>query len=187
MLVYHNYWLYQHLNALKKRGAERRNRYVKLKVVNSRRQWDKDWSPTRIGEAEWNKQSPSPVALQARNPLVSSAKIMSSRISVWPISSLSIISGFSVDSFCFIQRETWLYLLGEIYNSFVFPRWNPGQAVSSEILNQFVGRTVTSKNPFLPSNSNWKSNKQSTHTRPLTQFSLTRCFPAQMDWSGLVC
>ena len=34
----------------------------------------------------------------------------------------------------------------EIYNSFVFPRWNPGQAVSSEILNEFVGRTVTSKN-----------------------------------------
>ena len=68
----------------------------------------------------------------------------------------------------------------EIYNSFVFPRWNPGQAVSSEIFNQFVGRTVTSENPFLPSNSNWKSNnqaiwssKKSTHTRPLTKFSLT--------------
>ena len=110
---------------------------------------------------------------------------MSSRISVWPISSLSIISGSSVDSFFFLSNgKLDCICWREIYNSFVFPRWNPGQAVSSEILNEFVGRTVTSKNPFLPSNSNWKSKKQSTHTRTLTQFSLTRCFPRK--WIGLV-
>ena len=60
--------------------------------------------------------------------------------------------------------------------------------LAETLVKMFLQRTVTAKNPFLLSNSNWNSNnqvirssKQLTHTRPLTIFSHTLCFPAQME------
>ena len=84
----------------------------------------------------------------------------------------------------FYPMGNLIVFVGERFTIALFFLAALGQNVSSEILNQFVGRTVTAKNPFLPSsNSNWNSNnqghqviwssKQSTHTRPPTQFSLT--------------
>ena len=129
------------------------------------------------------KQSPSPVALQARNPLVSCSKIMSSGISVAnPI----LLNHFWIFDWLllFYPMGNLIVFVGERFTIALFFLAALGQNVSSEILNQFVGRTVMAKNPFLPSsNSNWNSNnqghqviwssKQSTHTRPPTQFSLT--------------
>ena len=125
------------------------------------------------------KQSPSPVALQARNPLVSSSKIMSSGISVWP--TLSFVDHFWIFDWLllFYPSRNLIVFVGERFTIALFFLAALGQNVCSEILNQFVGRTVTAKNPLLQSNSNWNSNnqviwssKQSTHMRP-TQFSLT--------------
>ena len=84
----------------------------------------------------------------------------------------------------FYPTGNLIVFVGERFTIALFFLAALGQNVSSEILNQFVGRTVMAKNPFLPSsNSNWNSNnqghqviwssKQSTHTRPPTQFSLT--------------
>ena len=120
--------------------------------------------------AEWNKQSPSPVALQARNPLVSSSQNNVLR-------SKCLANLILVDHFLIFDCLLLFYPMGNLI--------------------VFVGERFTIALFSLPKtlvNSNWNSNNQvirsseknDSYMTTDTIFSHTLCFPAQMEQTAVM-
>ena len=112
--------------------------------------------------AGWNKQSPSPVALQARNLLVSSSQnnvLCSKRLA-----NLILVDHFWIFD-CLLDCICWR----EIYNSFVF------------LAETLVNSNWNSTNRVIRS-----SEKIDSYTTTNTIFSHTLCFPAQMEQTAVM-